>query len=205
MPAAHGPSLILQRDGKEYTAVMEKTARHVTDAQLLSELERFLNITDRCRSALRTAAPALDEKFEILQNLFYEKIRSEPNMAEYLEGSDIQSRHAIVGWGKDLLSGEYDLSYLHKRWMIGVKHFRIGLPVRYPILMMEVVREFLMHAVQETCPPDEVDETLLALSRLLSLDTAIFNHAYEATILRQLNDVVGVSPDLFFTLINAAR
>jgi hypothetical protein len=183
---------------------MAKKAHQLTDEQLLKELETFLEITEEHCSLLKKMQPLMKEKAAEMEEVFYRKIRSEPNMAEYLDGSDVHSRHVIIGWTMDLLGGRYDLEYLRKRWEIGVTHFRIGLPVRYPIVMMEVIRTHLNDALRELCSPEEYKAARVGLNRLLSLDMAIFNHAYEETIVRKLDDVAGISRDLFFSLVKSA-
>lgn len=74
------------------------------------------------------------------------------------------------------------------RLRIGHVHVRIGLPVRYPLAMIDVVMRFGQSVTQTSATPDAAGA---AFQKVLALDVAIFNQAYEDNQLRHLADLVG--------------
>jgi Protoglobin len=183
---------------------MTKQAYHISNDELISELERFLDITDQDRILLAKIQPLLTAQTANLEKAFYTKIRSEPTIAEFLAGSDIESRQVVSAWFNDLLSGKYDRDYFNKRCKIGITHVRIGLPIRYPIAMMEVVRRYSSDVLQQNLPPEEVLAAQSLINRLLGLDLAIFNHAYEDSMFQRLDLSAGISRELFYSLMRSA-
>ncbi|HAT77370.1 MAG TPA: Globin-coupled histidine kinase, partial [Flavobacterium sp.] len=74
---------------------------------------------------------------------------------------------------------------VRRRLKIGQVHVRIGLPVRYPLAMIDVIL-----AVGKKVTAQNPDAQA-AFHKLLALDMAIFNQAYEDTQLKHLVHMVG--------------
>jgi hypothetical protein len=183
---------------------MTKQAYHISNDELIAELERFLDISAQDRALLAKIQPLLTAQTAELEKAFYSKIRSEPTIAEFLAGSDIESRRVVSAWFNDLLGGKYDSDYFAKRCKIGVTHVRIGLPIRYPIAMMEVVRRYAGDILQQNLSANEALAAQSLINRLLGLDLAIFNHAYEDSMFQRLDLSAGISRELFYSLMRSA-
>jgi hypothetical protein len=97
--------------------------------------------------------------------------------------------HSMVGdWFIDIFAGTYDEEYARKRMNIGHIHVRIGLPVRYPLAMLDVIMPFGEEVARQSPEPDKA---VIAYRKVLALDVAIFNQAYEDNQLKHLSELVG--------------
>ena len=75
-----------------------------------------------------------------------------------------------------------------KRLAIGEIHVRIGLPVRYPLAMIDVITAYGDRVASEAANPEV---TTAAFRKVLALDVAVFNQAYEDNQLQHLSELVG--------------
>lgn len=194
---------MLQGYGEERYG-MAKITYGMSSDEILKEMQHFLGITGEGLALLAKIAPLVSAKGEEIERVFYSRIREEPACAEFLVGTDIESRHAVTAWMNELLAGKYDLDYFAKRVRIGVKHVRIGLPIRYPIAMMEVVRSAVTGVIRENLEGAEALAATELANRLLGLDLAIFNHAYEEAMFERLDQSAGISRELFYSLMRTA-
>jgi hypothetical protein len=113
---------------------------------------------------------------------------SHENTAEYLDGKVDHLRTTLENWFVQLFSGRYDADYVRGRLQIGKTHVRIGLPVRYPLAMLDMLIEF-GERVAAQCADSEL--VARAFRKVAALDIAIFNQAYENTQLDHLSEMVG--------------
>jgi hypothetical protein len=102
-----------------------------------------------------------------------------------VEGKVEHLKKTLQKWFIELFSGDYGETYLQERLRIGEAHVRIGLPIRYPLAMIDIMLEFGWKATANS------PEARSAFEKLLALDMAIFNHAYEDAQLRHLEKFVG--------------
>ena len=167
----------------------DRASWQVKDADILTELIALTALTDEeaallggLQSHAREAAPAL-------QDAFYGRLFSHSNTAEYLAGVPIERLHSMAAsWFADIFGGVYDIGYAQKRLKIGEIHVRIGLPVRYPLAMLDVIMPFGEAIARKSAQPERA---VAAFRKILALDIAIFNQAYEDNQLRHLADLVG--------------
>ena len=85
-----------------------------------------------------------------------------------------------------IFGGVYDDTYALKRLNIGLIHVRIGLPVRYPLAMLDLIARY-----GEEVAGQAGAEALTAFRKVLALDVATFNQAYENNQLQHLADLTG--------------
>ena len=119
------------------------SAWQLTDTAVLAELRELMGLADSevallasLQDAARAVAPQLAEAF-------YQRLMAHPHTADYLANTSLDARHRTISqWFLDLFSGNYDDQYVAKRIVIGKVHVRIGLPVRYPLAMIDVVMEY---------------------------------------------------------------
>jgi hypothetical protein len=156
---------------------------------ILGELIELMGISEEDAALLGALKGAAQAAAPQLTQTFYDRLFSHANTAEYLEGASMERLHGMVqGWFVDLFGGKYDEAYARKRLTIGQIHVRIGLPVRYPLAMMDVVLPFGEHVAQQSPEPARA---LVAFRKALALDVAIFNQAYEDNQLHHLAELVG--------------
>lgn len=167
----------------------DRSSWTIKDAALLPELVALIGIAEDDATLLsalqdqaRAAAPGLI-------GLFYGRLFAHQSTAEYLQGVEMERLHSMVAdWFAELFSGRYDENYVRRRLAIGHIHVRIGLPVRYPLAMLDVVLETGRRIARESPDPERA---VAAFEKLLSLDVALFNQAYEDHQLNHLARLVG--------------
>jgi hypothetical protein len=167
----------------------ERASWSVGDDLLLAELTRMVGLSSEEIAALaalqeraRGVAPALTETF-------YARLTAFENTNEYFVGVDLSRMHRVTGeWFVDLFSGRYDDTYVKGRLTIGLVHVKIGLPIRYPLAMLDLIGEF---GERVTAQSETPEMALRAFRKVLSLDVAVFNQAYENSHLRHLAELVG--------------
>ncbi|HNP70592.1 MAG TPA: protoglobin domain-containing protein [Kouleothrix sp.] len=154
-----------------------------------AELISLIDLTSHERallSSLQGKAKAVAPK---MTEAFYARLFAHSNTAEYLEGAPMDHLHAMVGnWFCDLFSGQYDEEYAKKRIAIGQTHVKVGLPVRYPLAMLDVIMPFGEELARQSNQPEQA---VTAFRKVLSIDVAIFNQAYEENQLAHLAEFVG--------------
>lgn len=170
-------------------ASSSRTSWAVSDRDVAAELSALMSLTDdesRLLSALHdTATSAAVE----MADAFYTRLTAHDNTAEYFDGHDMSRLHGTIAkWFTNLFSGTYDDAYVAQRLRIGEVHVHIGLPVRYPLAMLDVVSE---HGDAVAATSDTPEAAQRAFRKVLALDVAIFNHAYESNQLQHLSDLVG--------------
>jgi hypothetical protein len=161
----------------------------VKDTDILHELGEMLGLTLEEQALLGALHSAAQESAPALLDAFYGRLLNHRNTAEYLERASMERLHSAVSdWFADIFSGKYDEAYTQKRLKIGQVHVRIGLPVRYPLAMLDVIMPFGEQVAKTSSQPAKA---LAAFRKVLALDIAIFNQAYEDNQLKHLSELVG--------------
>lgn len=167
----------------------ERESWKIKDEAVLTELVTLMGLSDEEKALLggledqaRAMAPKMTE-------VFYERLLKHQNTQEYLQGLSTERMHSMLGtWFIELFNGTYDEAYARQRMQIGQVHVRIGLPVRYPLAMLDVVIPFGEQVAQQSPRPEQA---LTAFRKVLALDVAVFNQAYENNQLKHLAELVG--------------
>ncbi|MFV9503228.1 MAG: protoglobin domain-containing protein [Oscillochloridaceae bacterium umkhey_bin13] len=167
----------------------DRASWQIKDEAALAELVQLMNLgadeaalLKELESHARSHGPAMTKNF-------YDRLFAHPQTAEYLKDVSMDRLHGMVQeWFAGLFCGTYDADYARRRLRIGEIHVKIGLPVRYPLAMLDVVMPFgEMIATQSSQP----EAAKAAFRKVLALDVAVFNQAYEDNQLRHLADLVG--------------
>lgn len=167
----------------------EHPSWQVKGEAILPELIALVGLTDEERQLLAGLAGRAAELAPQLTKTFYARLFAHPNTADYLQQVSLERLHTMVAqWFVELFSGHYDTDYARKRLNIGHVHVRIGLPVRYPLAMLDVVMPFGEALARQSSAPEQAAQ---AFRKLLALDVAIFNQAYEDNQLSHLTELVG--------------
>jgi len=161
----------------------------VKSENIHAELADMMELTSEEKSLLAELQSVAEEQTEALTEAFYDRLLAHEETAEYFEGEDMDERHAMIAdWFVDLFRGEYEREYVAQRLKIGHVHVQIGLPVRYPLSMIDVI---MQHGETVTAQSSDPEKAKSAFQKVLSLDVAIFNQAYEDRQLDHLAELVG--------------
>lgn len=170
-------------------ATLERSSWAIKDQAIVSELVTLMNLSEQETAALAAARPEAERLAPEMTKVFYDRLLAHQNTREYLESVNLDRLHSMTGnWFTELFSGSYDEEYARKRLAIGEIHVRIGLPVRYPLAMIDVITEFGELAAATATDPEL---TAAAFRKVLALDVAVFNQAYEDNQLQHLAELVG--------------
>ena len=137
--------------------------------------------SEQLRGFLPVAAP----HFERISEHFYERILNHPQAHEAISGGHEQVerlKRTLVDWMHTGLAGPHDEAYCQRRSRIGHMHVRIGLPQRYMVTAMNVMRLDFREVVNNELgdrPRAELDGLLDALDRLFDLELAIMLETYK--------------------------
>ncbi len=179
------------KSGKVYkmSERLQRLSWSIKDQHIAPELIALMHLTPSeaaMLSELHQQAQALAPQ---MTAAFYDRLLARPETSEYFADKQMDQMHATIGqWFSELFAGTYDEAYARKRLQIGVVHVKIGLPVRYPLAMMDVLLEYGQRVARQHPQPDQA---LVAFHKVLALDIAIFNQAYEDNQLKHLAELVG--------------
>ncbi|MFN3266750.1 MAG: protoglobin domain-containing protein [Deinococcales bacterium] len=167
--------------------MQDRKSWEIADSAVAGELISIMGVVDSEAKALAALAGEANTAAEAMVNDFYTRLNSHANTAEYLAGaSSDRLRAMLTAWWNDIFGGVYDTNYAQKRIAIGRVHVQIGLPVRYPLAMLDII---MQHG---TAVAEKGGTTAVAAFRkILALDIAIFNQAYENHQLKHLSELVG--------------
>jgi PAS domain S-box-containing protein len=149
------------------------------------ELQEYVGWTDDDARRVAAAGPPLAAALAPLVDDFYDEIDRHPNARKVITGGREQVERlkgTLIQWLRELLSGRYDEAYVARRWRVGWRHVEIGLDQVYTNVALSRLRTGLLRALDEAWPgsPEEFRATSRALNKLLDLDLAIIEDAYQA-------------------------
>jgi two-component system, NtrC family, sensor kinase len=155
------------------------------------ELRSYVGWTDADAARIVAAAPLLEPSVLVLIDDFYDEIERHPEARKVITGGPAQIERlkgTLVGWIRDLLGGTYDADYVARRWRVGWRHVEIGLEQVYTNVALSRLRTGLVRALYEAWTGEQVDlnETVRTLNKLLDLDLAIIEDAYQAEYMARL-------------------
>lgn len=157
--------------------IAERSGWKVKDEAIHEELVQLMALTpEEIRTLSLLAGDAVAGAPEMMKD-FYARLLAHDNTREFFEGVEMDKMRASTAqWFIELFSGKYGQDYVRRRLQIGHIHSRIGLPVRYPLAMIDVVLE---HGVRVALKSDRPAVAARAIRKVVALDIAIFTQAYE--------------------------
>jgi len=155
---------------------------------ILDDLVTLMGLTDAERSTLAASKGQAEALASQMVDAFYARLLAYANTSEYLDGKADGLRGTLQNWFVQLFSGDYGKDYVNSHLAIGRMHLRTGLPDRYPLAMMDVILGFGAQLIIQSQQPERATKTFC---KLLALDIAIFNQAYEDVKLKHLAETVG--------------
>lgn len=167
----------------------ERLSWKVKDEQVLSELVTLMGLSADEKALLGSLSEQARATAPKMTEAFYDRLLKHENTKEFLQGVSNERMYSMLGdWFIELFSGKYDETYARQRMTIGDIHVRIGLPVRYPLAMLDVIIPFGEEVARQSAQPDQA---IIAFRKLVALDVAVFNQSYENQQLKHLAELVG--------------
>lgn len=154
------------------------------------ELKRYVRLERRDCELLRAlglyAAPELPR----IAQQFYDRIREHEEAHAVFQGEEQIQRlqRSLVAWLTRVCSGNYDEAYHEQTSVIGRVHVRIGLPQRYMLTAMALIRVELLRIADAALGVD-AGPTREAIARILDLELAIMLEAYKDSFVARLEQV----------------
>src|SRR5260370_38802428 len=149
------------------------------------ELQAYVSWHKEDAVLVRGVAPLLEPVFPVLVDDFYAEIKKHPDALKVITGGQEQIdrlKGTLTLWLKELVFGCYDSDYVARRWRVGWRHVEIGLDQVYTNVALSRLRSGLIKAVQDLWQGDRqtLRDSVRALNKLLDLDLAIIEDAYQA-------------------------
>ena len=167
----------------------ERTSWTIKDEAVYEDLAQLMNVTDEDTTLLKELYSEAEKRTRNMTDDFYNRLFAHEMTKEYFEGKDMEYLHKMIGdWFLDLFRGTYDQEYVKQRLKIGYVHVKIGLPVRYPLAMIDIINAHGESIAETSSNPEKAKE---AVRKVTALDIAIFNQAYEDNQLKHLVELVG--------------
>ena len=158
------------------------------------EMKRYVSFSDGDARLLQSVGALIDPYLPGMSERFYEQITRHPDAGKVFTGGQEQIdrlKQTLQVWGRRLFQGPFDEEYAAERYKIGVRHVLIGLPQRYMISAMGVVRVHLQLSVGDVlaAEPARLDATRLALDKILNLDLNMMCESYFQESIRYLREL----------------
>jgi two-component system, NtrC family, sensor kinase len=149
------------------------------------EMQTYVGWTAADERLVAAIGPLVAGHLPSLIDDFYEEIERHPAARKVITGGQAQIERlkgTLLRWVQELLTGKYDLDYVARRWRVGWRHVEIGLDQVYTNLALSRLRGGLVRAIHKawTGPAEELLCTIRAVNKLLDLDLAIIEDAYQA-------------------------
>ncbi|MBX3232491.1 MAG: PAS domain-containing protein [Labilithrix sp.] len=189
-----------------------------------AELMRYVRFSEDDARRLAAVRPHVAPAFVRLAQEFYERLREHEGAHAVFSGEDQIARlqRSLVAWLEGVFGGVYDDAYFARIERIGQAHVRVGLPQRYVVAAMAVLRSSLTALIDRHA---DAAATRDALCRLLDVELALMLDSHHEHVLARVDRaaqlpagdgdqlhvlerapvlVVGLATDGTITLVNGA-
>ena len=144
------------------------------------ELKRYVRFDDRDAELLLAFGERAAPEFPRIALEFYDRIREHVEAHDVFTGEDQIQRlqRSLVLWMARVCGGRYDEQYHEQTSQIGRVHVKIGLPQRYMLTAMALIRVELLRIADRDLF-ELAGPTREALIRILDLELAIMLETYK--------------------------
>lgn len=154
------------------------------------DLQKYVGWTDADAHRIQSVAAFIEPHIPELIDDFYAEIKRHPSASKVITGGDVQVERlkgTLRAWLGRLFVGTYDSNYVIARWQVGLRHVEIGLDQVYTNVALSRIRNGLIDILCSswTGAQFELALTIKALNRLLDLDLAIIEDAYQYEFLQR--------------------
>ncbi len=159
------------------------------NAEVFEAIKDYVGFDSADSAELNRLRVKLEPRLEELADVFYSSLSKHPEAKRIFKDQQQvdRLRQTLKQWAVKLCTGPFDATYATLRSRIGRIHVQVGLPQRYMITAMSVIRQFLSRLAQTG--GGSFDETLamrLALDKILDCELAIMLESYSEDLLGKL-------------------
>ena len=152
------------------------------------ELQAYVGWSEADAERVQAVSALLQPVLPTLVDDFYAEIGRHSQARTVITGGQAQIdrlKGSLLRWLQELLSGPYDRDYVVRRWRVGMRHVEIGLDQVYANVALSRMRSGLIQALGERwqASHDDLVATLKSLNRLIDLDLAEIEDAYQVEYL----------------------
>lgn len=150
------------------------SAAHMTERH--RDLQRYVRFTSEDSVRVVAAYPFAAPHLNRVSDIFYERIREheEANAVLRDEAQVQRLRGSMVKWLADLFLGPHDAAHFARAARVGQVHVNVGLPARYMVTAMNVIRGELVNVLAESGKPRHAASVAL----LLDVELAVMLDSY---------------------------
>jgi len=154
------------------------------------ELKRYVRFNERDAELLVAFGQSASAEFPRIAREFYDRIREHSEAHQVFTGEEQIRRlqRSLIAWLKRVCSGSYDEAYHEQTAQIGRVHVKIGLPQRYMLTAMALIRASLLRIADRDASA-QAAATREALNRVLDLELAIMLETYKDSFVERLQHV----------------
>jgi signal transduction histidine kinase len=172
---------------------MAKEVNIVSDQELWErflQLKRYVDLSDDDCELIWGLYPVVEPHFGAMCEDFYAEILRHSGASSVITGGVAQVdrlKQTLYQWLTEFFRGPYDEVYAKKHWKVGSRHVQIGLNQSFTQVAMTRLRTGIMHVVFGAFQHDseKLKAIELAISKMIDLDLAIIQLAYEEELLRK--------------------
>src|SRR5664279_4054816 len=154
------------------------------------ELKRYVRFGDRDAELLLAFRERAAPEFPRIAQEFYDRIREHSDAHDVFTGEEQIQRlqRSLVLWLARICGGVYDEQYAEQTAQIGRVHVRIGLPQRYMLTAMALIRVALLRICDRELG-ENAAPTREALIRILDVELAIMLETYKDSFVERIGAV----------------
>jgi len=154
------------------------------------DLQAYVGWDDEDAARIKSVAPMVEANMGALIEDFYAEIQRHPEAARVITGGQAQIarlKASLRAWLSESLQGRSDVDYVVRRWNIGLRHAEIGLNPAYTSAAMSRLRNGLVEILSAANlhSATEFRQLVQSFNKLLDLDLAVIQDAYQAEYLRR--------------------
>jgi PAS domain S-box-containing protein len=170
------------------------------------ELQAYVHWSDDDAARLAAIADFVEPRIDPLIDDFYAEIERHPEAAQVITGGQAQVarlKTSLRGWLIESLAGRRDAEYVARRWKIGLRHAEIGLNPAFVAAAMSRLRNGLISIAADAKYDStrQLPETVSSLNKLVDVELAIIQDAYEAEHLSREREAVQERSDVKFRML----
>jgi PAS domain S-box-containing protein len=153
------------------------------------ELKRYLRFDARDAELLLAFGERAAPDFPRIALEFYDRIREHSDAHDVFTGEEQIQRlqRSLVLWMARVCGGVYDEEYCEQTAKIGRVHVKIGLPQRYMLTAMGLIRGSLLRIADRELG-ESAAPTREALQRILDLELAVMLQAYKDSFTERIRE-----------------
>lgn len=165
---------------------VEKSARELEI--FFGQLQSFLEWTEQDARAVLHLHDLIQPHFIDIVDDFYSEILQHAPTRQVLQDEQQIGRlkRTLLHWLEQFFSGVYDLNYVQTRWKVGRRHVMIGLDQSYATAALGRIRMRINAVILAglSGKPEQIVKSQLSVNKLLDLELAIVNSAYQLSYAR---------------------